>query len=540
MATVQHGRRKGSPKTQSSQEAPPPSKEKILILSSKEWQAIQDRKNKKLPSDVQLAIDLQKDRQEKHEQSINQVSEWGNTIVGKRNKRLNARRLREEEEEKARQKLDIGEAEIKAAERKAAIEHAKKLQYYQTDRVKGYHGALLLSEVIKEREAQIELKKEIDNAMKNADDHLLEWEEKQRQEAACVEREKAEIRSKQSAELRKTQYEQAQEKRRYAIAERVQDIEEGKAIHKDVEQFHKEQEVKIKKREAKAKDLKKTYDEHMELEKMIKEQQKVAEKRNEKEIKLYANAKKKMAELRKRREGELFQSFQDHQQAMVNHLSTLIKEQVDDEDSRIAQAVAERDAKRETEEVAAKQKRVNMQKDINKHRMETMNANELKQFQTNQDQSLDLQRRVCEDQAYFQEQDERNKGRTMEELEVQSILQQQASDRAKKFQVDRHSELEADKRSAQMVKEEEDEFQRYADAVIDTAKERGRPVGPLIKAKNAGAGGGNGPIFEGKSNLRPSYQANDAYGNQLPRFANGAAKKVNELSSTSKRLGFVW
>ena len=538
MATVQHGRRKGSP-----QEAPPvaeKSNEKLLILSSKEWQSIQNRKDKVLPVDVQLALDMQKDRQEKHQKSKEQVSSWENTIVGKRNKRLNARKIREEEEEKQRQKLDIDEAEIKSSERRAAIEHAKKLQYYQTDRVKGFHGALLLSEVIKEREAQIALKKEIDSAMKNADDSVLQWEEKQRQEATKMELEKAESRKHEAALLRKTQYEQAQEKRKIAITEKVQDIEEGKSIQKDVEVFHKQNEEKIRERERRQKVLKENYDQHLELDKMIKEQQKVAEKRSEVEIRLYANAKKKMADLRKKREGELFQSFQNHQQAMVDHLGKMIKEQVDDDDERIAKAVAERDAKRASDEEKEKKKRLGMQKEILQHRTKTMEVNEQRGKEEKTDHSQDLQRRMAEDSAYFTEQTQRFASKQVEEHEVQNILVQQADEKSKKKHGDRHNELEADKRSAQMVKKEEDEFQRYADAVIDHAQQRGRPIGPLIKAKNAGAGGGSGPIFEGKSNLRPSYQANDAYGNQLPRFATGTAKKVNESSATNKRLGFVW
>merc|ERR1712224_699459 len=124
---------------------------------------------------------------------------------------------------------------------------------------------------------------------------------------------------KAEAELRKTQYLQAEEKRKEVIAAKVQDIEEGKAIQKDVELFFQENEKKAKEREVKAKMLKENYDQHLLLENKIREQQRIAEKQNDQEIKLYANAKRKMANLRKKREGELFQAFQDHQQAMVNH-----------------------------------------------------------------------------------------------------------------------------------------------------------------------------------------------------------------------------
>lgn len=38
-----------------------------------------------------------------------------------------------------RTRIDVEEAKLQARERKEAIERAKKLQYYETDRVKGFH-----------------------------------------------------------------------------------------------------------------------------------------------------------------------------------------------------------------------------------------------------------------------------------------------------------------------------------------------------------------------------------------------------------------
>ena len=77
-----------------------------------------------------------------------------------RKAKLEAKKVREEREEQCRQQEDIEEAIYKAAERKRSIKHAKTLTFAQTDRVKGFHGALILTEVLKEREAQLELKKE--------------------------------------------------------------------------------------------------------------------------------------------------------------------------------------------------------------------------------------------------------------------------------------------------------------------------------------------------------------------------------------------
>ena len=86
------------------------------------------------------------------------MNSWGNTLAGQRKAKLEAKKLREEREEEIRKKEDIDEAIFKAAERKKAIAHAKTLTFAQTDRVKGFHGALILTEVLKEREAQLQLK----------------------------------------------------------------------------------------------------------------------------------------------------------------------------------------------------------------------------------------------------------------------------------------------------------------------------------------------------------------------------------------------
>ena len=83
-------------------------------------------------------------------------------------------------EEKQKQAVDIEHKKFVAQMRKEAIEKAKLQQYYQTDRVKNFHvrksyilhlispqlkvfmflqSALLMTECLKERDAQVELKK---------------------------------------------------------------------------------------------------------------------------------------------------------------------------------------------------------------------------------------------------------------------------------------------------------------------------------------------------------------------------------------------
>ena len=54
-------------------------------------------------------------------------------------KRLAARKIKEDKEEEERLQIDEEEAKFQAAQRKEAIDRAKTLLYYNTDRVKNFH-----------------------------------------------------------------------------------------------------------------------------------------------------------------------------------------------------------------------------------------------------------------------------------------------------------------------------------------------------------------------------------------------------------------
>ena len=93
-----------------------------------------------------------------------------------------------------------------------------------------------------------------------------------------------------------------------------------------------------------------------------------------------------------------------------------------------------------------------------------------------------------------------------------------------------------------MIKEEE-QFQEYASEMINKAKERKRNTYPLVKAAQAGPGGGRGPKFEGKAGLRPSYPVTDATGVQLPYYRKDKetyTRNYGHVGKSGKRLGFNW
>lgn len=107
-----------------------------------------------------------KEREVLHQQSVEVVKQWSNTIAvrglfirnyqqikhasqakavtfiikkGQRQKKLEAKKIRDEMEEEKRKQIDREEAEFQAQKRKEALQKAKSQLYYQSDCVRGLH-----------------------------------------------------------------------------------------------------------------------------------------------------------------------------------------------------------------------------------------------------------------------------------------------------------------------------------------------------------------------------------------------------------------
>lgn len=104
-------------------------------------------------------------------------------------------------------------------------------------------------------------------------------------------------------------------------------------------------------------------------------------------------------------------------------------------------------------------------------------------------------------------------------------------------------EQEFEARNAELIAEDENQFQNYAKHVIQKASEARRNTSLLRKATKEGIGGGLGPVFRG---VRPSYMVQDQSGVQLPSYACSSTQDIKELNETTdiqdskKRLGFTW
>ncbi|KAI9168235.1 hypothetical protein H9P43_007607 [Blastocladiella emersonii ATCC 22665] len=109
--------------------------------------------------DYKRHTELVKEKERLHEQSVAMVAKWNNTIAGQRKIRLAAQQEKSRIAEEQRQQMDKDWAVVKAAERQAMVERAKKMQYLEDARVRQLNSQALITQVLKERKAQLDYKR---------------------------------------------------------------------------------------------------------------------------------------------------------------------------------------------------------------------------------------------------------------------------------------------------------------------------------------------------------------------------------------------
>lgn len=152
----------------------------------------------------------------------------------KRQKKLEAKKIQEQIEEEERKQIEIEETKFKEQKQRETVEKARTQLYHQTSQVRRLHvsvkhftrytswkfdestncyflpqSALLLSEVLKQREAQTELKQQMQSASEDVDKKFLETVKTKQDEALKQEQEKAlhmKLQRQAAAEDLKNQY----------------------------------------------------------------------------------------------------------------------------------------------------------------------------------------------------------------------------------------------------------------------------------------------------------------------------------------------
>uniref|UniRef100_A0A8C9AFU9 Cilia and flagella associated protein 210 n=1 Tax=Prolemur simus TaxID=1328070 RepID=A0A8C9AFU9_PROSS len=507
--------------------------QQVTIIPHDEWKRIQDSLDS-LTREAACLRAERKAKKEMHFRSQEVVKHWTNTYAGMKEQKLEAKKKRDEEIEAERQVLDVEEEIYKQGERKKAIENAKQYQFYQTERVKNFHSGLLLSRVMKERDAQIEFQKSKIKSDKK-------WEEQLKlniEKAFKEEQEKAEKRHRERVALAKDHLKQIKEHEEEEERRKKQEEKDAEEIKRQNSLYEIEMRKKLEKKKEEIHESRRLFFEHMHDKNIIKAvEQQQQEEENEK-IKKFIKAKKRLIQMGKEKEAETHRLMEERRERINNFLSELMKEKLDNEDLIIARDIAEAEADWEKREGEKYEKNKAELKAIAEYRAVVRKNKEEEERQRKIEAKEQLLAVMKADQIFWEHEKEKKRKADKERREVQdSHIQQMAKNKVNAKEA-KQAELAYCRLTEALAVEKEKEFQDYAREVIELESETNKYIYPLVKAVQKGPGGGRGPVFVDRGGLRPSYQANDITGVQLP-FYNSQGSKYS-FQKSKGRLGFTW
>ncbi|MBN3300281.1 CC173 protein, partial [Amia calva] len=530
---VQYGRREGSGKKVAYDPeftTRLPDLRQVTVLPKAEWLRIEGSLHG-VDRERELAEDRKREREALHQRSKDEVKGWSNSIAGQRQQKLEARKVREEIEEEEKKQVDLAEAQYQAERRREAIEQAKAQQYYQTDRVKRFHSALLLAEVLKERDAQLELKQKKRSATKDAEGHIRMQMEMEKEAAIHQDQQKALQRLLDGKAAAETLRQQIRERERAEELEKLASRREREDIRQKTQLFEWETREREQQRREEKRQIMKAHMEQLSNRDIIKAMEKQKQEEEEERIRCFSSAKRNMAKLRKEKEAELFCEVQRHKDRMVELLATHLQQKENNDDQL------------EREQKEKEEKRMSELKSISAHREDMRQQKEEKE-KTEKLKALEmLHAKKAADKIFLEKQWEKEQKAKEQSKRLQELHVQQMAERQEKLLLTQKAQLLYDKQDEAHTIAEEQRFQEYAKEVIESAMKGQRNTVPLKKAAREGLGGGLGPVVGG---VRPSYQVQDNTRVELPNYNRSTTQEIKEIYETGdiqlakKRLGFTW
>lgn len=312
------------------------------------------------------------------QQSEERVKKWGNTIDGQRQRQLMARQIEAEEKEKKAQELDRQEAQYQEAIRQAIMDRAARTKLLEMDKVRSFNGRLLLSEVLEEREKQVQTKAaKAAQHQQEAEEHFEYLKSKWTEWDANEDRKHADAKQKiqQNREFQIKQLEERNERRAKEQAELDQEAAEIR--RRAQEAVDEERERLEAKREAQRQMNIDTKVANQKLQQLrIEIAAKAAEE--QKRIADYAKSKEDRDGLIRQKEQDRLAAQLAIRQRMIDAQATRLSAAQNQEETRLATQVKEEEERQAADEAARKQRQADLKAMIDRSRQIQMQQRDLK------------------------------------------------------------------------------------------------------------------------------------------------------------------
>ncbi|CAF3177893.1 unnamed protein product [Rotaria socialis] len=470
-------------------------------------------------------------KKEMADRSAQITKQWPNTIIGARERKIEMKKIRDQEDEDKRKVVDLEEEKLAAERRREHIEKAKQLQYYQTDRVRTFHSALLFTEVLKERDLQLEMKKRIEKMRETDENEEHQRYQEAQNEFYKAEQEKMERKLKDQENLAKYHRAQMDQRKSQFVQEKQQDLKEGDEYRRLAEQYSLEQFELDRFKKLTQKDVKSMYDKALEDKRTVKQMEEALDEEEDDELRVYAEAKKKMARLRREKEVQAHQEKQEARDHMIGYLGSLQKRAESDNDAQIFRAQAQREAKELREKQEKFEKQQKMQESIRKHRFETTKRREVER-EMEEREDVEIRRKKAEaDRLFLLYQQEKDKQRHEDALVTSQYHLKQAQERKDRQRDMKASELEEVLLDKHMNEVEKQQYQDYTGRVIAYMDENGRNTYPMRRAV--------ADEVQRFDQLNQGINKAESQTNENGEKKPGSQDKKS-LEETKKHLGFQW
>ncbi|KFQ31494.1 Coiled-coil domain-containing protein 173, partial [Mesitornis unicolor] len=448
----------------------------VIILPKAEWERIQDSLNSETREAARILAE-KKEREEMHLRSKAAVKDWPNSLLSLKQK-LKAKKLREEKEEEERKLLDLEEEQFQAAKRKEAIDNAKTYLYHQNNRVKALHSALLLAEVLKERDAQVEFKKLKSDANKKKDEEM----ERYRKEAILREQEKARQRRENERALRRYQLEQIKEHKHQADLAKLEEKSEGEEIQRLNRLYQLEMEKQTEKEKEEKAERQRRFNEYVTDQKIIKAVEEQKQMEEDDRIKAYFKAKETIAQLIKKKEAEMRRAAAERQDKIITQLAGQMTEVLKREDDCLARDIAKKEAEHEKKCKEKEAKKKAAIESIAEYRAAVMKMRAEKEREEKEEGKKELHALREKNRIHLEMEKARKQRQREASMEVQKFQIQQMAEKQAKRQQEKQADLDYDAQKEFIALCKEREFQNYAKQVIESESKTTHHLYPLLKA----------------------------------------------------------
>ncbi|CAK74294.1 unnamed protein product (macronuclear) [Paramecium tetraurelia] len=413
--------------------------------------------------------------------SEERMKRWPTTIAAYKQKRDQHRFEKFTAAEEERRQIDVEEEKFQKEQKKITLQKANIQIYEDGDRVKAFHGKMLFSDVLQERDEQIVMEKYKKELLKQQEEiyhQIIEEQLDEYDQKQIVKQKLLQQKKKEQKDMLHKQHEEMKEK--YLTKLKEERIE-GELIKQKVrdalEEDQKIQRLKQEKIQENQRLVQLANDQLTEF----KIQQKIKEKEEDEKIRQHAEKKHRIAEMRKVREDLKFHEKQQQRQKMIDRQIQQLEGLKKAQEEHLNKQIIEAQVKAEEVEKIKKQKREQMCRAIDYSRKI---KEEVKETES---KSVDYHKK--EFQTYWE-----RRGKELEEIErAETTAQRERRVQNARFQQNQIDEkkvirekeyieqLDQQEEKQRKIEKEDEIFLIWASQKIQEHQREGKKILPLIK-----------------------------------------------------------